>query len=211
MAEKKKYYLAYGSNLNLNQMAFRCPTAKPVGTAKITGYELLYKGSKTGAYLTIEPKEDSFVPVAVWEVNKEDEKHLDVYEGFPHFYYKKYINIQMVQKNGRRKRVDAFVYIMHEERKCAIPDNWYVNGCTEGYNAFGFDTKILETAFTRTLGILVGEIKSQPHRECPICGRLYTEPPAISRVDNKTEICPDCGINEALEAFEQYLETTDEF
>ena len=45
----KKYYLAYGSNLNVRQMALRCPTAKPVGTAVIKDYELLFKGSKTGA------------------------------------------------------------------------------------------------------------------------------------------------------------------
>ena len=42
----KKYYIAYGSNLNVRQMKFRCPTAKVVGTSVIKGYELLYKGSK---------------------------------------------------------------------------------------------------------------------------------------------------------------------
>ena len=35
---------------------------------------------------------------------------------------------------------------------------------------------------------------------CPKCGRVYLGYPAISRIDNKTEICPDCGIGEALEA-----------
>lgn len=35
-------------------------------------------------------------------------------------------------------------------------------------------------------------------RICPICGREYTEYPALSRKDNKTEICPECGVNEAL-------------
>lgn len=35
----KKYYLAYGSNLNIRKMALRCPTAKPVGTAVIKDYE----------------------------------------------------------------------------------------------------------------------------------------------------------------------------
>ena len=35
-------------------------------------------------------------------------------------------------------------------------------------------------------------------RICPVCGREYTEYPAISRKDNKTEICPDCGQDEAL-------------
>lgn len=35
-------------------------------------------------------------------------------------------------------------------------------------------------------------------RECPKCGYTYTEHPALSREDNKTEICPDCGVQEAF-------------
>lgn len=35
---------------------------------------------------------------------------------------------------------------------------------------------------------------------CPRCGRKFTEPPAISRVDNKTHICSLCGTREALDA-----------
>ncbi len=35
---------------------------------------------------------------------------------------------------------------------------------------------------------------------CPRCGRVYTEYPALSRSDNETLICPDCGILEALES-----------
>ena len=34
---------------------------------------------------------------------------------------------------------------------------------------------------------------------CPRCGRTYCEPPALSREDNKTLICPDCGTREALD------------
>lgn len=37
-------------------------------------------------------------------------------------------------------------------------------------------------------------------RICPVCGRAYTEPPALSRRDNTTDICPDCGVMEALAA-----------
>jgi hypothetical protein len=50
----KKYYAAYGSNLNVAQMKMRCPGAKIVGTSEIKDYQLLFKGSKTGSYLTIE-------------------------------------------------------------------------------------------------------------------------------------------------------------
>lgn len=37
------------------------------------------------------------------------------------------------------------------------------------------------------------------YKVCPKCGRKYKERPAISRRDNKTKICPDCGTAEALE------------
>ena len=37
-------------------------------------------------------------------------------------------------------------------------------------------------------------------RTCPKCGQRYTEPPALSRSDNETLICPDCGTREALES-----------
>ena len=74
---KNRYYIAYGSNLNTDQMLYRCPEAEVVGTGYISKYELLFKGSKTGAYLTIEPHPLGRVPVAVWKVTAADEKALD--------------------------------------------------------------------------------------------------------------------------------------
>ena len=35
---------------------------------------------------------------------------------------------------------------------------------------------------------------------CPRCGKEYTGRPALSRADNQTPICPDCGTREALES-----------
>ena len=53
-----------------------------------------------------------------------------------------------------------------------------------------------------------------PVSTCPYCGREYRDRPALSRKDNKTLICPDCGTREALESIgvavaeqEQILET----
>ena len=37
-------------------------------------------------------------------------------------------------------------------------------------------------------------------RICPVCGQEYTEAPALSRTDNETLICPDCGTRQALES-----------
>ena len=126
---EKRYYIAYGSNLNIRQMRMRCPSARIIGTAEIPGYRLLFKGSRTGSYLTIEPKEGVSVPVAVWETTKEDEAALDRYEGFPAFYYK--------------AEMKLYVYVMHEDRPHGIPSGYYVRTCLEGYRNFGFDEKIL--------------------------------------------------------------------
>lgn len=35
---------------------------------------------------------------------------------------------------------------------------------------------------------------------CPKCGKLFSERGAVSRVDNVTIICPDCGTREALQS-----------
>ena len=140
----KRYYIAYGSNLNIPQMRMRCPGARIIGTSVIEDYQLLFKGSKTGSYLTIEPMEGAEVPVVIWEVTESDEKALDRYEGYPNFYYKKEMNMDIKGiRTGKVRRRDAFVYIMHEERELGIPSWYYVNTCLDGYRAFGFDEKYL--------------------------------------------------------------------
>ena len=147
----KRYYLAYGSNLNVRQMKFRCPTARVVGTAVIEDYELLFKGSKSGSYLTIEPREGSRVPVAVWTVEESDEVALDRYEGFPNFYYKKEMKIVVKGiKTGIERLRDAFVYIMHEDRPIGIPSWHYVETCITGYSTFGFDESLLMKAIRKS-------------------------------------------------------------
>jgi len=35
---------------------------------------------------------------------------------------------------------------------------------------------------------------------CPRCGQTYYGRPALSRKDNRTLLCPDCGTREALES-----------
>ena len=55
---------------------------------------------------------------------------------------------------------------------------------------------ILEMTTSEVIEEEVTEDKS--YRMCPRCGRPYSDYPAISRYDNKTEICPDCGVEEAM-------------
>ena len=149
--EKKatRLYVAYGSNLNMEQMAIRCPGAIPVARATIKGYRLMFKGSQTGAYLTIEKAARKCVPVIVWSVTERDEVNLDRYEGFPSFYYKKNMKLELFSLvNGESLGVhEAFVYIMDERRSLGVPSCRYVEICEEGYKRFGFDIDYLDDAY----------------------------------------------------------------
>ena len=146
---EKRYYLAYGSNLNVRQMMIRCPSARMIGTATIEDYRLMFKGSKTGSYLTIEPEEGCSVPVGVWEVSEADELALDRYEGFPTFYYKKELELPItgIRTGIVRRQRNAFVYIMHEDRPLGVPSMTYLETCIEGYMDFGFNYDILWEAY----------------------------------------------------------------
>ena len=147
----QKLYIAYGSNLNIRQMQTRCPGAQPVGTAVIKDYELLFKGSRTGSYLTIEKKKGSEVPVGIWAVSKYNEEALDRYEGYPDFYYKTEMKVQVKSfSTGKFLKRKAFVYIMHEERKLGTPSRTYVETCIEGYKDFGFNDEYLWNAVIKS-------------------------------------------------------------
>ena len=147
---KKRYYIAYGSNLNIRQMKRRCPGATILGTANLKGWELLFKGSGTGSYLTIEECEGGTVPVVIWDVTPADEAALDRYEGFPSFYYKKELRLQYKGiRTGKRRTVTAFAYIMHEDRPVGVPSQYYMATCMEGYETFRFDRKVLAAAYEK--------------------------------------------------------------
>lgn len=154
----KKLMLSYGSNMSIEQMRFRCPEAKIVGTAEIEGYRLMYKGSKTGAYATVEPEEGQTVPVVVWRISPRDEANLDRYEGFPTFYYKKDLPVEIKSLQGvPLGKKKAMVYIMDERRVHGMPSPHYEGILREGYERFGFDEAILDEALVYTAAKTYGK------------------------------------------------------
>lgn len=72
-----------------------------------------------------------------------------------------------------------------------------VNFTNEIYKATKFDN--LDIAIFEWKKLLHTNFNIYP--VCPICNKAYNKHPAISRVDNRTEICPECGIKEALRNF----------
>lgn len=156
-----KYYIAYGSNLSVSQMNYRCPNAIYVGTSELEDMQLLFRGSKTGSYLTIEKKAGSKVPVLVWQVSDADEWSLDIYEGYPNFYRKENLEITVHSLLDGKAigNVNAFVYIMDYRRPLGAPTQHYFDVCSEGYARFGFDLNILETALRQSQKPLIRKIK----------------------------------------------------
>lgn len=106
---KDRLYIAYGSNLNLEQMKHRCPTAEVVGMAELRDWRLWFRGGERSAVATIERGKGSKVPVLIWRIQPRDEVALDHYEGFPFLYRKETLRLTMGSK-----RVRAMVYIMNE-------------------------------------------------------------------------------------------------
>jgi len=148
MKKSNKLYIAYGSNMNLAQMANRCPTAAVVGGSELRGYRLLFRGGHANAVATVEPHKGGSVPVVVWEITPADEAALDRYEGFPFLYRKETVKIKL---NGKTTKV--MVYIMNVKdnsgyRPLGRPSPYYYTTILEGYKSAGFDVEVLRQATT---------------------------------------------------------------
>lgn len=137
----KRLYIAYGSNLNKDQMHYRCPTAKPIAVDILKDHQLVFQGRPYGAHANVIPAKGQEVPVAIWEISEQDEANLDVYEGVRGGYYtKEYMEVNV---NGEKQ--DALIYIM-TPNPYGTPTDGYLNTIVEGYKDFGFSARILNEA-----------------------------------------------------------------
>lgn len=130
-----KVYIAYGSNLNLEQMKRRCPDSKPIGTAMLQDYALEFRG-----VATIVPKKGAAVPVLLWHISPQDEKNLNRYEGFPTLYRKETYEVDV---NGQK--ISGMAYVMNAGQVAAPDINYY---CTilQGYLENHLHTDYLNAA-----------------------------------------------------------------
>lgn len=128
-------YIAYGSNMNLEQMSKRCPNAKPIGKYLLKDYKLEFWGVAN----IIKCKGET-TPVVLWEITDECERSLDRYEGYPRLYRKEYIKLNI---NGKEQK--GMVYVMNYG-KISVPSTYYYNVIEQGYKDFDIDVKPLEKA-----------------------------------------------------------------
>lgn len=136
-----KLYFAYGSNINLEQMAYRCPDASVVGPVTLEGWELLFR---RGGFATIAPKEGEQVTGLLWSITRSCECSLDYYEGYPRFYNKRMVTV----RDSEGRSLSVMAYIMAERfREPMLPSDSYYNGILEGYRQNGLPATELKKAW----------------------------------------------------------------
>ena len=139
-------YIAYGSNMVKEQMAARCPDARLIGTGHIERAQLEFYLHATVKRSRIK---GARVPVAVWELSKDDERQLDLYEGYPNYYIK--VEWPARMKDG--SEIKGMIYLMNIIRT-SPPTVSYYNGIFHAYNMLGLGSEIetvLEPALQRSL------------------------------------------------------------
>lgn len=140
MDQKPRLYIAYGSNMNIEQMARRCPTAKVVSTAELEDWRLRFKGGDNSSVATVEPSAGNKVPILVWEIMPKDEASLDIYEGYPRLYRKEMMLVR-IEKVIRL----AMIYIMNaDDLAYGNPSDVYYDTIRTGYINAGFSPDLLE-------------------------------------------------------------------
>ena len=123
-------YFAYGSNLHHLQMKRRCKDSSFLKTINLKGFRLTFRNM----YADIELKRNSIVVGALFEISKNDEKKLDVYEDYPIVYKKYYFG-----HYGKK----VMTYIMVNKTSFTFPTDRYLNIIKKGYNDCNLNKKYL--------------------------------------------------------------------
>ena len=148
MGKSIKLYFAYGMNTNQDEMAYRCPSAVPMGRALLPGYRLEFKSFAT---IVSDPKET--VEGVLWTITESDESALDMLEGYPEFYDKKTVLVEHDNQS-----YIAMTYIMGPREQGHAPSDGYYSMVSAGYQSFGLSqTQLLDAKNRSIQGIVIYE------------------------------------------------------
>jgi gamma-glutamylcyclotransferase (GGCT)/AIG2-like uncharacterized protein YtfP len=139
-------YCAYGSNLNKEQMSWRCPNSKAVCSGVLKDWELYFN-----LHADIRECKGAETLVGVWEIDDKDWRALDMYEGYPNYYERKIVPVETA--NGVK---DCVVYIMTDWNKNRLeysrPRDNYFHTIKVGFKDFGLDTNKLYETYINQFG-----------------------------------------------------------
>jgi len=116
-------------------MATRCPSAEPVGPAKLTGYRLVFASSSErwgGAVADIREDRKWYVQGGIYHLKESDLESLDRYEGVPDFYVRMRAEIEI--PSG--EKIIAWTYRMDERHHRGKPSRAYLETILKGFSDF---------------------------------------------------------------------------
>src|SRR5262245_40489700 len=149
----RRFYFAYGSNLNIKAMTSRCTSARKVCSFRLPGWRLVFRHVADIEEGTL----TDYVPGGIWEITPDDEIKLDRYEGVR---YGKYgqdgggsyckLSFPIVTRSDNAVH-DVLIYRMNERHAGGVlpPSEWYFNAIVRGYRDFGLDPDMLDAALMR--------------------------------------------------------------
>jgi len=123
-------YFAYGSNLHHLQMKKRCKDSIFLKKINLKDFRLTFRNM----YADIEFKKNLIVTGALFEISKNDEKKLDMYEDYPIVYKKYYFTYY-----GKK----VMTYTMTKKTNFTFPSERYLNIIKKGYKDCKLDKKYL--------------------------------------------------------------------
>ncbi len=123
------YYFAYASNLNQKQMKERCPDSKPLFTARLPNYKLIFVGWSRewrGAKATIKLTRGEKVIGAVYDCSEQCMQKLDKFES-------SYNKLKVMVFNEEGDSIEAVTYIKTGQMDEGKPSAEYLSVIQQGY------------------------------------------------------------------------------
>jgi gamma-glutamylcyclotransferase (GGCT)/AIG2-like uncharacterized protein YtfP len=124
-------YFAYGSNLNKKQMQERCPDSKPLFTAVLPNYKLIFVGWSRqwkGAVASIKASRGDRVRGAVYEISEQCLRKLDRFEGYP----QNYNRLKVIVFGEDDEAIEAITYIKAGQIEEGQPSKEYLEVIQQG-------------------------------------------------------------------------------
>lgn len=146
-SEDRTLYFAFGSNLVLEQMLSRCPSAEVVGRAILKGYRLAFAGHSIrwgGGVATVLPTRGSFVEGVIYSLTWDDLIALDRHEGHPRHYRRSDVAVAF---NEDGEEIRAWTYRLPATE--APPSPAYLSAILDGYAELEMNPAPVENALKR--------------------------------------------------------------
>ena len=124
-------YFAYGSNMDAEQMADRCPGAECAGVGTLPDYRFIINQR---GYATLRSEEYAETPGVLWRLDAAHERALDRYEGYRVGLYDKCWR-ELRTESG--DEIKALVYIDHRNQRLGTPRDGYIKRIIAGAEAYG--------------------------------------------------------------------------